>query len=69
MNIQEKLFWLHYLQEKARQVGLDGKVIQENPTGDTVGVVSWVYDDGNGAESLGVSIEQAEARLRQIARQ
>lgn len=69
MNIQEQLYWIHYLENQARQVGLDGKVRQVNPQGGVVGAVSWEYDDGNGVEALGWTVEQAEARLRQIARQ
>jgi hypothetical protein len=69
MNVQEKLYWMNYLQTTASQIGLGGKVKQEHPTGDTVGAISWVYDDGNGIETLGWSVEQAEQRLRQIARQ
>lgn len=67
MNIQENLYWIHYLQEKARQVGLDGHVRQVKPN--DVGPVTWEYDSGAGVENLGWTIEQAEARLRQIARQ
>lgn len=69
MNAQEQLFWINYLQDKAHQVGLDGKVRQVKPQGHVVGAVSWEYDDGKGVEILGWTVEQAEARLRQIARQ
>lgn len=69
MNPQEKLFWINYLQGKAREIGLDGRIRQVKPQGAVVGPVTWEYDDGAGVEALGWTVEQAEERLRQIARQ